>query len=60
MRVLEIGFQFHISSKKENILSDFFLLKSHDLAKNHKFLEFSKSLYYTLKMQYFDHQNIFE
>ena len=23
------------------------------LAKNHKFLEFSKSLYYTLKMHYF-------
>ena len=28
MRVLEIGFQFHIPSKRENILSDFFLVKN--------------------------------
>ena len=32
MRVLEIGFQFHISSKKENIFSE-----KKDLVKNHVF-----------------------
>ena len=59
VRVFKIAFQFLTPSKKENILSEKMGKKIMFLAKNHKFLEFSKSLFYTSKMHYFDYQIIF-